>query len=312
MMDTRCPVRHGPSSTLHLVHALLVDAGSVVGVFAGVLLDPVGQRLADRSRATEERHQAARAAARATEPTEDGPTEDGPTEDGPTAGGPTRDDEGSAQLPEGSGEPPAAPVRHLLPSGRSLPRMLGAGVVTGVLFALTADLLTVRGHSAGLFLVAPFWVFLAMAVTVSVTDLTHRLVPRQLLYGGLVCIVPLLVAVSWHLHAWRPLVDAAAAGFGAFAVFFVIWFFVPRGMGFGDVRLAGVIGVTVGYLGLLEAYLAFLVGFVLGLVFGLVLMVGSGSGRKTRIPFAPALCIGAAVAILWGGTLVHHVFPATG
>ena len=93
---------------------------------------------------------------------------------------------------------------------------------------------------------------------------------------------------------------AAGAGLGAFVVFFAIWFFVPRGMGFGDVRLAGVIGVAVGYLGLLEAYLAFLVGFVLGLVFGLVLMVGSGSGRKTRIPFAPALCVGATVAILWG------------
>jgi leader peptidase (prepilin peptidase)/N-methyltransferase len=190
--------------------------------------------------------------------------------------------------------------------------MVGAGVVTGILFGLAAALLTVHGHEASPLLVAPFWVFLAMAVTVSVTDLTHRLVPRQLLYGALACIVPLLVAVSEQLHAWRPLLDAAAAGLGAFAVFFVIWFFVPRGMGFGDVRLAGVIGVTVGYLGLLEAYLAFLAGFVLGLVFGLVLMVGSGSGRKTRIPFAPALCIGAAVAILWGPTLAHHVFHAAG
>jgi len=274
---------------LHVVHALLVDAGSVVGVVAGILLDPVGQQLADRSRAAEDRRRA----------------------EGRADSEPTLDDEGSTQGPDGSDEP-VAPVRHLLPAGRSVPRMVGAGIVTGLLFGLTASRLTVHGHEASLVLVLPFWVFLAMAVTVSVTDLTHRLVPRQLLYGALVGIVALLVVASAHLHAWRPLVDATGAGLGAFAVFFVIWFFVPRGMGFGDVRLAGVIGVTVGYLGLLEAYLAFLVGFVLGLVFGLALMVGSGSGRKTRIPFAPALCIGAAIAILWGGTLAHHVFRAAG
>jgi leader peptidase (prepilin peptidase)/N-methyltransferase len=277
---------------LHVVHALLVDAGSAVGVVAGLLLDPVSQQLADRSRAAEDRRRAERAEARA-------------------ASEPASDDDGSALEPNQAGEP-AGPVRHLLPAGRSIPRMVGAGIVTGVLFGVAASRLTVHGHEASLLLVLPFWVFLAMAVTVSVTDLTHRLVPRQLLYGALACIVPLLVVVSAHLHAWRPLVDAAGAGLGAFAVFFVIWFFVPRGMGFGDVRLAGVIGVTVGYLGLLEAYLAFLVGFVLGLVFGLVLMVGSGSGRKTRIPFAPALCVGATVAILWGGTLAHHVFHVAG
>jgi len=111
----------------------------------------------------------------------------------------------------------------------------------------------------------------------------------------------------------RPgdLVDAALAGVGAFAVLFLVWFFVPRGMGFGDVRLAGLIGLTVGYLGLLQAYMSFLMGFVLGLFFGLLLMIGSSSGRKTQIPFAPSLCIGAAIAIVWGDPLVHHLFHAS-
>jgi prepilin signal peptidase PulO-like enzyme (type II secretory pathway) len=40
-------------------------------------------------------------------------------------------------------------------------------------------------------------------------------------------------------------------------------------------------------------------------------MVGSSAGRKTRIPFAPALCIGAVIAILWGGTLAHDLFHAS-
>ena len=294
------------------MHTLLVAAGSVVGVATGMLLDPVGQRLADGSRAAEERRRAERAERPAADATPDadaaaaGPAPVPELDDaGPSADAPP------APPPDTTAAEPDGRVRHLLPEGTSLARTLGAGLVTGLLFGLTADRLTVHGHGATLLLVLPYWVFLAMAVTVSVTDLTHRLVPRQLLFGALALIVPLLVIVSAHLHAWRPLLDAAAAGLVAFAVFFVVWFVVPRGMGFGDVRLAGVIGVAIGYLGLLEAYVAFLTGFVLGLVFGLVLMVTSGGGRRTRIPFAPALCIGAAVAVVWGAPIAHHVFHAS-
>ena len=49
----------------------------------------------------------------------------------------------------------AAPVRHLLPEGHSLPRMIGAGVITGIVFGLAADRLTVHGHEATLLLVLP-------------------------------------------------------------------------------------------------------------------------------------------------------------
>jgi leader peptidase (prepilin peptidase)/N-methyltransferase len=296
------------SSTLAGVHALLVASGTAVGVVAGVLLDPVGQRLADRSRSAEERRRLQRAERRNAEAA---------TGDGarvvPAGPASVPDLDAVPSVPAASDQPavdatPSEPVRHLLPEGRSVPRTLGAGVATGLLFGLAAANLTVRGHPVDLLLVLPFWVFLAAAVTVSVTDLTHRLVPRQLIYASATATAALLVLCSARLHEWHPLVDAALAGVGAFAVFFLIWFFVPRGMGFGDVRLAGLIGLTVGYLGLLQAYLGFLSGFVIGLLLGLVLMIGSPSGRKTRIPFAPALCIGAAIAIVWGNPLVHHLF----
>jgi leader peptidase (prepilin peptidase) / N-methyltransferase len=303
------------SSTLAAVHALLVVSGTAVGVAAGVLLDPLGQRLADRSRSAEERRRAERAERRrAAAATVESSTDDVPVAPAGPAAVPDLD--AAPTAPAVTDQPaaegiPAEPVRHLLSEGPSVPRMVGAGVVTGLLFGLTAANLTVRGHPADLVLVLPFWVFLAAAVTLSVTDLTHRLVPRQMVYAAGVVIAALLVVSSAHLHQWHPLVDAAIAGVGAFAVLFVVWFFVPRGMGFGDVRLAGLIGLTVGYLGLLQAYLSFLTGFVLGLLFGLLLMIGSPSGRKTQIPFAPALCIGAAIAIVWGDPLVHHLFHAS-
>ena len=273
------------------MHALYVGLVGIVGAAVGASLDPLGQRLADASRAADERRRAARAAEDSLL-AEDGLPAD-TTDHTPAVDGPA--DASADEVPA---------VRHLLPSGHSTARTAAAAVVTGVLWAAAA-------HRIHPFVEAtPFLAFLALAVAVSFTDLSHRLVPRQLLYGGLAVIVPLLVLSSSVQHTWSDLAKAAICGAVAFAVFFVIWFLVPRGMGFGDVRLSGVIGLTVGYLGVVHAYVAFLVGFVLGLVFVLVLMVGSSAGRKTRIPFAPALCIGAVVAILWGDPLVHHVFHA--
>jgi len=120
--------------------------------------------------------------------------------------------------------------------------------------------------------------------------------------------VPLLVATSAVDHTWLSLTGSLIAGAVAFGLFFAIWWFIPRGMGFGDVRLAGAIGFTTGWLSLLHAYVAFLTGFLVGMVFGLVLMVVTSTGRKTRIPFAPSLAVGAVIAVLWGGHIAHGLF----
>jgi leader peptidase (prepilin peptidase)/N-methyltransferase len=286
---------------LRVVDTLFVAAAGVVGAAVGGILDPVAQQLAVRSRAAEERDRAERAARRADRAAD--ATGATVTTDASTAPGAPVAVPELAPEPEPAVVPEVAPtVRHLLPSGPSTGRTVGAALVTGALWAAVAH------HFGPHVLVTPYLVFVALAVAVSVTDLSHRLVPRTLIYGALALIVPLLVVVSAVNHTWTDLARAAIWGAVAFAVFFLIWFLVPKGMGFGDVRLAGVIGLTLGYLGPVHVYLAFLVGFVLGLLFGLVLMVGSSAGRKTRIPFAPALAAGATIAILWGGTIGQHLF----
>jgi leader peptidase (prepilin peptidase)/N-methyltransferase len=296
------------------VETLLIAGSSVAGLVIGAVLDPIGQQLADRSRAADDRrHEEERAGERAPHrPAETAECADTDTDTD------TGDAESVAGQPEAAGAPsPGHDVRsgadeqhaegrarNLLPSGRSPGRRVGSAIVTGGLFGAAAS------HFGADLVLAPFCVFFAMLVAVSVTDLSHRLVPRHLLYPALALIVPLLAATSAVDHGWHSLVGSAIAGAVSFGIFFLIWWFIPRGMGFGDVRLAGVIGLTVGYLGPVHAYVAFLSGFVLGLVFGVVLMVGSSTGRKTRIPFAPALAAGATFAILWGGTWGQHLFHA--
>ena len=302
--------------------ALFVAACAAAGAAVGAFLDPIGQLLADRSEVAEERDRAEREIRRAERDVVPDVLLDRAD---PGSGAAEAAEAGPRPIPELDGQEPvgvpellsdavvvdAAPapgdpslpvVRHLLPAGHSLARTLGAAVVTGALWAAVAR------HFGTHPLVIPYLTFMAMAVTVAITDLTHRLVPRRLIYAGLLLIGVALMGVSLHDHNWHQFTIAVIGGAIAFGAFFLIWFIVPRGMGFGDVRLAGVIGLTVGYLGLVHVYLAFLSGFVLGLLFGLALMIGASSGRKTRIPFAPSLVAGTTIAILWGGTIGQNLF----
>ncbi len=152
---------------------------------------------------------------------------------------------------------------------------------------------------------AAYCVFFAGLVLLSVTDLRVGLVPRRLLYPWLVLVAVALAGASWADSDWHRFAVAALCGVTTFAVFFVLWFAYPKGLGFGDVRLAGVIGVALGWLGLWHVYLGILMAFFFGAVTGVVVMVANHSGRKTRIRFAPALAGGAAVSVLWGGTIIN-------
>lgn len=281
--------------------ALLVTGVAIAGVVVGGVLDPVAQRLADQSRAEDQRRRAAEEAAQA------GARE--PSEGSLAAIVHAEEQAGDAfrAADADDADDPAVLVSPDLAAVAPTPlRTTTAALLTGLLFGGAA------AHFGRHVVLAPYCVFFAMLVAVSFTDLTHRLIPRRLIYGALVLIVPLLVVTAAVDSTYGHLTGAAIAGGAAFGVFFALWWFIPRGMGFGDVRLAGAIGVTVGYLSLLHAYVAFLSGFVIGMLFGLVLMAAAGTGRRTRIPFAPSLGAGAAIAVFWGGTLAHHLFHATG
>ena len=310
------PDRRSASGTLLTVDTALVAGMTLAGLVVGGVLDPVGQRLAEHSRLLDERHRAelaeqreaervARRAARHPDDEDDAdhePATDGEPE-GSLVGGAGEDRDPLGSEADDPVEVGSSAV-HLLPQGRSPGRTVAAAVLTGGLFAALAV------HFGADIVLAPFAVFVATLVAVSLTDLSYRLVPRWLIYGSVVLIVPLLVITAAVDHQWQHLSGAAIGGAVAFALFFAVWWFIPKGMGYGDVRLAGLIGITTGFLSLLHTYLAFLAGFVLGAVFGVAMMVAGSSGRKTRIPFAPSLAVGAILTIFYGAHVAQSLFGA--
>ena len=163
-------------------------------------------------------------------------------------------------------------------------------LVTAVTFAAVA---LVRGVDAGLLLDLPF---AAMLIAVADIDLEHRIVPNKIL-------LPLAVWGIAVTAIVRPgsLAECLIAGVAAFTALLLTAIAYPAGMGMGDVKLAGVMGL---YLGL-SVLPALLVAFLAGSIVGVAMMVKHGAAaRKKGVPFAPFLAAGALVGLLVGPELI--------
>src|SRR5262249_59487883 len=79
----------------------------------------------------------------------------------------------------------------------------------------------------------------------------------------------------------------------------------PRSMGFGDVKLAFVLGLALGWLGWGELVLGLFCGFLAGALVGTVLIAVRRRGRKDHLPFGPFLAFGTLVVLLWGDVLLR-------
>lgn len=138
--------------------------------------------------------------------------------------------------------------------------------------------------------------FAATLLAISLTDLEHRIIPDRILLPS--AIIAIAIAAPTDPGSMPERLIAAAA---AFLFLFVIAIVAPRGMGMGDVKLAGVMGL---YLGSAVAP-ALLMGFLFGALYGVGLMARHGVGqRKSQVPFGPFLALGALVAIFVGPDIV--------
>jgi leader peptidase (prepilin peptidase)/N-methyltransferase len=111
---------------------------------------------------------------------------------------------------------------------------------------------------------------------------------------------------------WWPLARAAIGTVALFAFYFAIAFAYPAGIGFGDVKLAGVLGALMGYLSWPALIVATFGAFLLGAVVGLSLMVMSRAGRKTAIPFGPFMIAAALISVFAGGWLADQYLRLVG
>lgn len=150
-----------------------------------------------------------------------------------------------------------------------------------------------------------FLVFLAGMLALAFTDLEHMLLPVRIVYPVLAMVAGLLVVATVATGAWSRLEVAAVTGAVAAALFYAIHFLNSKWMAFGDVRLAGLIGLALGWLGAAIALLGFFLGFLLGAVVGVFLILTKRIDPKSNIPFGVFLALGAFIAVYAGHPLVN-------
>lgn len=184
-------------------------------------------------------------------------------------------------------------------------RCRGCGERIGLVYPaveLLAALLIAAGFLAfgfsGKAFVAAF--FSATLVTISATDLSHRIVPN-------VIVLPAFAVVLAAMTALDPSFEWLLGALGAFLFLFAAALAYPRGMGMGDVKLALLLGAMLGR----TVPVALMVGMLAALVPSLFLLARHGSAaRKMGIPFAPFLSLGGIVALFFGDDLLDAYLSA--
>jgi len=143
----------------------------------------------------------------------------------------------------------------------------------------------------------------AISVVLAIIDLDVRRLPNAIVLPAYVVAAVLFTAAAALSGRWDSLFIAALGSVIAGVAFLVPAIIRPGAMGMGDVKLAGVLGAFLGWLGWNAWATGFMVAFLAGGVFGLVL-IALKRGGKTAIPFGPWLLGGAWVGILAGDAIV--------
>jgi leader peptidase (prepilin peptidase)/N-methyltransferase len=151
-----------------------------------------------------------------------------------------------------------------------------------------------------------FLVLAAALLALGCIDLELLILPKKIVYPALALEAPLLVLASAATHHWYPLEVAAISAGAWFVLFLVMNLASPRILGFGDVRLAPLIGMALGWLGWKYVVLGFFAANVIGLVVGLALITTGRMKRDQPIPYGIFLAAGAGLAIYAGPELLVH------
>lgn len=180
-----------------------------------------------------------------------------------------------------------------------LAHVQGVAIGSAAMSAMVVLILAERIAPAGLIV----WTFVVpFGVLLSYVDWHTRLLPKRLVIPG-TCMVAVLVVVMAIIEQNLDTVVAGAITAAAvFAVFFAMWLIYPRGLGYGDVRLTGSLGMALGVLGVAETIVGVYAGFLIGAICAVALSALRLVNPR-QFAFGPYLVIGAVIGAGWGPSL---------
>jgi leader peptidase (prepilin peptidase) / N-methyltransferase len=177
-------------------------------------------------------------------------------------------------------------------------KMLWVELATGLIFAY---LYRRYGLSPEL---AVMIFYSCLFIVVFLIDLEHGLILNRVVYPAMV--VALLLAIHpwpWLTQVIQPgIASAALGGAVGFVIFLLIAIISRGGMGWGDVKLVGLIGLATGFPLVL---FSIVLGAILGGIVAVALVIARKRTFKQTLPFGPFLALAAMIALLWGSSLLN-------
>jgi leader peptidase (prepilin peptidase)/N-methyltransferase len=189
--------------------------------------------------------------------------------------------------------------------------LVEAGVA--VFFAAVVVWALVDGRGAGtradadatarVFEIAAYLYLAAVSVALALIDLdTHKL-PNSIVFPSYLVGAVLLSAAAITASDPGALLRAGIGMAALWAAYLVMALVYPGGMGFGDVKLAGVLGLFLGYLGWGQLAVGAFSAFFVGGLFAVILIIRGKAHRKSGIPFGPWMLVGAWTGVFFGRAL---------
>lgn len=146
--------------------------------------------------------------------------------------------------------------------------------------------------------VLPAYLWLTAAgVALTMIDIDHKRLPNVIVYPSAAVVGVWLVGASLITDESGAAIRTLLAGVALFAFYLLLALVYPAGMGLGDVKLAFVLGMALGWLSWSAVVVGTFLAFLIGAVVGLAVIAIRGGGRKTAIPFGPFMLAGALIAL---------------
>lgn len=180
---------------------------------------------------------------------------------------------------------------------------------TAVLFVVVAVAFLPAPSTSGpavvgrVLLVVALLYLMAVSVALALIDIDTHTLPNRIVLPMYPVLAVLLTVATLITGDWPALLRAAIGSVVLGGVYLVLALAVPRGMGFGDVKLAGALGLVLAYLGWGPLAVGAFGAFLLGGTFGIVLLLVRRAGRTTGIPFGPWMLLGAWVGVFAGAPI---------
>ncbi len=153
------------------------------------------------------------------------------------------------------------------------------------------------------------FLFVSAMIVITFIDLEFQIIPDVI---TLPCIVLGLVAAQFYVadpfsaHSVLGFLNSLIGCLSGGVIFWLIVILSRGGMGGGDVKMMAMVGAFTGWKGV---FLTTLIGSVAGSLIGIGLMVFTGAGRKTKVPFGPFLALGSLITIFLGNLIFNWFFP---